>query len=66
MRGDFAQVLVALDAMVHTLRGGEARTLPFAELHTGSEKPYRETTLAPGEVITEFAVLAGPWTRRSK
>jgi xanthine dehydrogenase YagS FAD-binding subunit len=64
--GDFAQALVALDATADTVREGEARTLPFAELHTGSEQPHRETTLAPGEVITGFTVPAGPWTRRSK
>jgi xanthine dehydrogenase YagS FAD-binding subunit len=63
--GDFAQALVALDASVDTAREGEARTFPFAELHTGPEQPHRETTLAPGEVITGFTVPAGPWTRRS-
>src|SRR5206468_2467696 len=28
--------------------------------------PNRESTLAPGELITTIVVPAGPWTRRSK
>jgi xanthine dehydrogenase YagS FAD-binding subunit len=63
--GDFAQALVALDAVVETVRDGRPRTLPFAELHRGPEQPELETTLAPAEVITGFTVPAGPWTHRS-
>jgi xanthine dehydrogenase YagS FAD-binding subunit len=63
--GDFAQALVALDAVVETVRDGRPRTLPFAELHRGPEQPELETVLAPAEVITGFTVPAGPWTRRS-
>jgi xanthine dehydrogenase YagS FAD-binding subunit len=63
--GDFAQALVALDAVVETVRDGRPRTLPFAELHRGPEQPELETALAPAEVITGFTVPAGPWTRRS-
>jgi xanthine dehydrogenase YagS FAD-binding subunit len=63
--GDFAQALVALDAVVETVRDGRPRTLPFAELHRGPEQPELETALATAEVITGFTVPAGPWTRRS-
>ena len=63
--GDFAQALVALDAVVETVRDGRPRTLPFADLHRGPEQPELETTLAPAEVITGFTVPAGPWTHRS-
>lgn len=63
--GDFAQALVALDAVVETVRDGRPRTLPFAELHRGPEQPELETALAPAEVITGFTVPAGAWTRRS-
>jgi xanthine dehydrogenase YagS FAD-binding subunit len=63
--GDFAQALVALDAVVETVRDGRPRTVPFAELHRGPEQPELETTLAPAEVITGFTVPAGPWTHRS-
>ncbi|HEX4023201.1 MAG TPA: xanthine dehydrogenase family protein subunit M [Steroidobacteraceae bacterium] len=63
--GDFAQALVALDAAVQILGPQGTRTLPFAELHRGPEHPEHETVLRPGELITEFSVPAGPWTRRS-
>lgn len=64
--GDFAQALVALDAEVQTVRaGGGGRTIPFEQLHTGSDDPHRETVLEPGELITGFTVPAGPWTQRS-
>lgn len=64
--GDFAQAMVALGAQVQTVRAtGGGRTIPFEQLHTGSDDPHRETVLAPGELITGFTVPAGPWTRRS-
>ena len=64
--GDFAQAMVALGAEVQTVRAtGGGRTIPFDQLHTGSDDPHRETVLAPGELITGFTVPAGPWTRRS-
>jgi xanthine dehydrogenase YagS FAD-binding subunit len=64
--GDFAQALVALDAMVETAGPDGRRTIRFAALHRQpGESPDTETTLAPGELITGFAVPAGPWTRRS-
>jgi xanthine dehydrogenase YagS FAD-binding subunit len=63
--GDFAQALIALDASVDTIRNGQSRVTPFAQLHRGPERPDIETNLLPGEIITGFTVPAGPWTRRS-
>jgi xanthine dehydrogenase YagS FAD-binding subunit len=64
--GDFAQALVALDAMVE-LRGPNAqRTVPFATIHRQpGDTPHLETTLLPGEIITAFIVPVAPWMRRS-
>jgi xanthine dehydrogenase YagS FAD-binding subunit len=63
--GDFAQALIALEAMVQLMGPAGERTIRFAELHSGPEQPHVETILAPGELITGFTVPAGPWTRRS-
>ena len=63
--GDLAQALVALGAEVDLSYRGEARRIPFEQLHTGSDQPDRETVLRPGELILAFRVPAGPWTRRS-
>jgi xanthine dehydrogenase YagS FAD-binding subunit len=42
------------------------RTIPFETLHCDpGATPHLETTLGPGELITEFFVPARPWTRRS-
>src|SRR5215472_16493715 len=64
--GDFAQALVALDAMVE-LRGPKTqRTVPFATIHRQpGDTPHLETTLLPGEMITAFIVPVASWTRRS-
>ena len=65
--GDFAQALIALDATVETWRGGERRTIAFAELHRPpGDRPDLETTLAPDELILAFRVPGGDWTRRSR
>ena len=66
--GDFAQALIALDAMVETMGGREGtRWIPFAQLHRPpGNTPHIETILAPGELITAIQVPAGPWTRRSR
>jgi xanthine dehydrogenase YagS FAD-binding subunit len=65
--GDFAQALIALDAVVEISAPGGARRLPFAELHRRpGGTPQIETRLAPGELITALVVPAGPWTRRSR
>ncbi len=64
--GDFAQALLALDAVVFLAGPDGARMMPFASLHREpGDAPNLETTLRPGEIITEFVVPAGPWTRRS-
>jgi xanthine dehydrogenase YagS FAD-binding subunit len=62
--GDFAQALVALDAVVDVLGPDGERTLRVEELHRPpGDTPHVETVLAPGELITGFAVPAGPWRR---
>jgi xanthine dehydrogenase YagS FAD-binding subunit len=64
--GDFAQALIALDAMVEIAGHKGARTIPFAALHRRpGDAPDIETTLQPGELIASFMVPAAPWTRRS-
>lgn len=63
--GDFAQALIALDAQIELRTDRGSRTVPFAQLHRGPDHPEQETVLAPGEIITEFVVPRGPWTRRS-
>jgi xanthine dehydrogenase YagS FAD-binding subunit len=65
--GDFAQALIALDAIIETLgHPSGPRRLPFAELHRlPGDAPHLETTLARGELISCIEVPAGPWTRRS-
>jgi xanthine dehydrogenase YagS FAD-binding subunit len=65
--GDFAQALIALDARVEVAGPRGNRTMAFADLHRRpGDKPQFETRLAPGELITAFAVDALPWARRSK
>lgn len=64
--GDFAQALIALDAMVDILGARGSRSIPFAALHRRpGQTPDIETTLRSGEMIVSFFVPAGPWTRRS-
>lgn len=64
--GDFAQALIALDAIVLLVGPDGARSIPFVELHRApAGTPHLETTLRPGEIITEFVVSAEPWARRS-
>jgi xanthine dehydrogenase YagS FAD-binding subunit len=64
--GDFAQALIALDAVVSIVGSETTRTLPFAALHRmPGDAPDIETTLRSGEVIASFLVPAAPWTRRS-
>ena len=63
--GDFAQALVALDAIVEIVSAVGPRSLRFEELHRGPDDPNLETVLHPGEFITGFFVPAGAWTRRS-
>jgi xanthine dehydrogenase YagS FAD-binding subunit len=65
--GDFAQALIALDAIVDIAGPSGSRTIPFADLHRKpGDAPHIETTLRPGDLITAFVVPPSPWARRSK
>jgi xanthine dehydrogenase YagS FAD-binding subunit len=64
--GDFAVVLVALDAQMELSGPQGPRRMAFASLHTPlNGEPHIETTLRPGEIITGFLVPPGVWNRRS-
>jgi xanthine dehydrogenase YagS FAD-binding subunit len=64
--GDFGVALAALGATVEIENAGGRRVLAFEDLHRlPGDTPHIETNLKPGELITGFAVPAGPWTRRS-
>src|SRR5262249_35908392 len=64
--GDFAQALIALDAMVQTIGPDGGRTIRFAALHRPpGNTPEVETTLRPGEMIAAFEIALAPWMRRS-
>jgi xanthine dehydrogenase YagS FAD-binding subunit len=64
--GDFAQALMALDAMVETAGPRGERTFPFASLHRKpGDKPDQETSLKADELIVALVVPTAPWTRRS-
>ncbi|HEY7243111.1 MAG TPA: xanthine dehydrogenase family protein subunit M [Xanthobacteraceae bacterium] len=64
--GDFAQALMALDALVDIAGLYGARRIAFAQLHRRpDDSPHIETTLQPGELITGFVVPPLPWARRS-
>lgn len=64
--GDFAVALVTLEAQMDVTGPRGSRRLPFASLHRSADgNPAAETTLRPGEVITNFFVPASPWAQRS-
>ncbi len=64
--GDWAQGMIALDAMVEILGRGGKRSVAFADLHRDpGNTPHIESSLQPGELITAFTVPAGAYTRRS-
>ncbi len=64
--GDFAQALIALDAVVDVAGPSGSRTIPFANLHKlPRDDPHIETTLEEGDLITAFVVPATPFARRS-
>jgi xanthine dehydrogenase YagS FAD-binding subunit len=61
--GDFAQALIALDAMVEITGRSGVRTMPFTELHKPpGNSPHIETSLLPGELISAFSIQ-GRWPR---
>ncbi len=63
--GDFAQALMALDAVLEIQGAGGMRAIPFTELHVEpGATPHVETTLKPSELIVAINVPAGA-TRRS-
>jgi len=64
--GDFAQALIALDAMVDIVGSQGPRSIPFESLHVApGQTPQVETTLKPGDLIIGFSLPAKPWFRRS-
>ncbi len=65
--GDFGTVLAAFGALVTVQEpGGGTRDIQFEDLHRlPGTTPHCETDLAPGELITGFAIPLGAWTRRS-
>jgi xanthine dehydrogenase YagS FAD-binding subunit len=64
--GDFAQALIALDAMVEIAGPRGARRIAFADLHLPpGDNPSIETSLRPGELITYLVVPPLSFSRRS-
>jgi xanthine dehydrogenase YagS FAD-binding subunit len=62
--GDWAQALVALDAVIETRRASGVRTFPFAALHPApANRPDVDTILEPGELITGFYIPGRAWRR---
>jgi xanthine dehydrogenase YagS FAD-binding subunit len=64
--GDFAQALVALDAVaeIHGARG--QRMVRVEDIHRlPGDTPHVETILAPGELITGYVIPGKAWFRRS-
>jgi xanthine dehydrogenase YagS FAD-binding subunit len=61
--GDFAQALIALDAIIEITGKSGIRSISFAELHKPPGAfPQIETSLLPGELISAFSVQ-GRWPR---
>jgi xanthine dehydrogenase YagS FAD-binding subunit len=62
---DLAVVLAAMDATVRTRQaGGEPRAVPINDLYVlPGDRPDLETTLLPGEVITQIDVPYAPSVR---
>jgi xanthine dehydrogenase YagS FAD-binding subunit len=64
--GDFAQALIALDAVVETKSPRGSRRIPFADLHRlPKNTPEIETNLKPDEVIVAIVVPIEKWSARS-
>ena len=64
--GDFAQALVALDALAEIAGPGGGRVIPVEALHREpADAPHIETSLMPGEIIVGFRLPVAAWTRRS-
>lgn len=55
--GDFAQALIALDAVVEVLGADGPRSLRFADIHRlPQDRPDRENSLSDGELIVAFSI----------
>jgi xanthine dehydrogenase YagS FAD-binding subunit len=64
--GDFAQALIALDAVVDIVGTHGGRQILFADLHRRPGRtPDLETRLSPGDVIASFFIPAAPCASRS-
>jgi xanthine dehydrogenase YagS FAD-binding subunit len=64
--GDFAQALVALDAVAEIAGQAGKRMLAVEDLHRGpADTPHLETNLLAGEIIVGFHIPLAAWTRRS-
>jgi xanthine dehydrogenase YagS FAD-binding subunit len=64
--GDFAQALVALDAVADLVGPAGRRMIPVDALHREpGDTPHVESVLMPGELIMGFRVPVAAWTRRS-
>ena len=58
--GDWAQALIAFDAVVLTASSRGRRRIAFADLHRlPGDRPHVETVLEPGEIITGIEVPIG-------
>jgi xanthine dehydrogenase YagS FAD-binding subunit len=63
---DMCVALAALDAVVHTQRGGRAREIRFADFHTlPGEHPEIENALEQGELVTHVELPASPFARHA-
>ena len=63
---DLPVALVALDASVALAGPAGTRRVKLADFYLlPGETPWRETVLAPGEIITAVELPAAPWARRS-
>jgi len=63
---DMCVALAALDAVVHTQRGGHTRQIRFADFHTlPGEHPEVENTLEQGELVTHVELPASPFARHA-
>jgi xanthine dehydrogenase YagS FAD-binding subunit len=63
---DMCVALAALDAVVHTQRGGRERAIRFADFHTlPGEHPEIENALEQGELVTHVELPASPFARHA-
>jgi xanthine dehydrogenase YagS FAD-binding subunit len=64
--GDFAQALIAIDAVADIVGPAGSRVIPVEAVHREpGETPRIETNLLPGDIIVGFRVPLAAWTRRS-